>query len=293
MRVLKYAGILLIFCMLGSCNLERFPIESFDIQFGLDQVGYNFKSDLIQTEDNGYFIVGTSVTSDILLAKVTRDGNLEYVRSNFGIGAAHAISKTNDPSKPYIVVGTKADGMFALWINEEGNQLQLDTFKLAVDSIVGLVESIAAYDVIIDSNDEYIITGFVKQTLGGRRLMQMKLSSTGLLKRSEFRSFTNNAYGVSILEGSENNFFIAGYKDNLLIINKVNDEGTLLWQKQFPDTYENGLASLASNAKGNLLLLGTRNLADKNLLLIEIDEQGNIFKELDYGTNSTLSLIHI
>jgi len=287
MRVLKHVCILLIACVLGACNLERFPIESFDIQFGLDQIGYNFKSDLIQTEDNGYFIVGTSVTSDILIAKVARDGNLEYIRSNFGNGVAHAIAKTNDPSKPYIVVGTKADDMFALWINEEGNQLQLDTFKAVANSIIGLVDSIAAYDVIINSNDEYIITGFIKQTFGGRRLMQMKLSSTGLLERSDFRTFTNNTYGVSTLEGSENNYFVAGYQNNLLLLNKISDEGILLWQKQFPDTYENGLASLAMNAKGNLLLLGTQNLANKNLFLTEIDEQGNILRELEYGTNST------
>lgn len=287
MSSLRVVYVLLAVGALGACNLERFPIESFDLQFGFEQVGYNFKSDLIQTEDNGYFVVGTSVDTTILIAKVAREGNLEYVRTNFGNGVAHAIAKTNDASKPYIIVGTKADDMFALWINEDGNQVQLDTFKAVANSIIGLVDSIAAYDVLISSNDEYIITGFVKQSFGGRRLMRMKLSSTGLFEPSSFRSFINNTYGVSILEGSENNFFIAGYKDNLLLLNKISDDGILLWQKQFPDTYENGLASLTMNARGNILLLGTKQLTDKNLFLAEIDEFGNILKEVDYGTNST------
>ncbi|MEM9823433.1 MAG: hypothetical protein AAF985_20285, partial [Bacteroidota bacterium] len=136
------------------------------------------------------------------------------------------------------------------------------------------------------ANGAYLITGFVRQAIGGRRLMWMKLSANGLFDPMNFRSLTSNAYGVSILEGSEGNHFITGYRDSSLFLNKLDDSGGLLWQLQFPDTYENRLASLVKNERGHLFVLGTKKQISKNVLLLEIDEQRNIIIELEYGTNS-------
>ena len=292
-KCIKYIILVFIFAHLcSSCEkiwtLERFEINSFDTTVNESTVGYNFKNDLIQLDDNSYYMVGTTVDSSILISKLLEDGVLQATFSNFGRGRAHAIAKTQNASNEYVVVGTIDQDMFVMWIDEDGNKLQMDTFKLKINSIIGLVEEIAAYDLVITEAGNYIITGFVKQSIGARRLMWIKLSSNGVFE--EFRSLTNNGYGISILEANNETVLISGYQNGRLMLSRVDNDGVLLWQKKIPNSSEEELTNLVKHFNGNYLLIGTRKGTDENVFVLEIDDERNVIWEKEYGNDNSTEI---
>ena len=197
--------------------------------------------DAIQTEDNGYIIVGSSDSNDVDVAnnkgsydfwiiKISNTGDLVWEKSFGGseIDEARAISNTTDGN--YLVVG--------------------DTRSANID---------------------------VSQNRGAADLWMIKINSEGSLIWEKTLGGTNFDVGRSVSKTQDNGFLIAGSSrssdgdlssnkgQNDALILKINSSGDLEWQKTIGGSEVDFFYGAAELTDGSVVAVGDTNSSNGDI----------------------------
>ncbi len=236
-------------------------------------------TDIIQTADNGFAILGSSKSNDgdvlenngfedFWISKLDASGNIIWEKSFGFAGADNGISliQTNDGG--YLLSGVldvSASG-------GEGNSKSLTAKRHA-------------------GGDYWVI----------------KLNATGEKQWSKFfgGTFTDTAYDAIQVEN--NNYIIIGSSDSADVditgnkgtydfwILKISESGNLIWEKSFGGSQIDEARGIAMASDGNYVIVGdtrsddtdvSKNNGAADLWVIKISPDGNLIWEKSFGGNN-------
>ena len=281
--ILTLIGLTLFACV--KLDLEKVDIISFNNQLS-KEVGLNVKSSLVQLEDESYFLAGTTSDSSILILGLSEEGLVQSVFEDYGQGVAHEIIK-DEMNEEWVLAGNNGGDMFILRIDQNGLVLQRDSFKQALNNILGLVDTVAVNDMILSAEGHIYITGYLKQTLGGRRMLWMKIDQNGEIL--DLQPYAQNTIGTNILNKVEGGFLLSGMKSGKIILYRINAEGVIIWEKTINNSQASFTEEIIESLDNGSLLITTTNAPDNDILLIKIDPNGDIRWEKKYNNSISTS----
>lgn len=247
---------------------------------------------ILQTSDGGYIVAGGSVSNngdvsgnhggtDVWIVKTSALGVLEWQKSYGGIGTDNAVSIAQTSDGGFIVAGftNSADGdvtgfhggsvdMWIVKISETGN-LQWQK------SLGGTGDEIA-YDIKVTSDNGYIIIGYttsndgdVSGNHGGSDIWVVKLNASGNIQWQKTYGGNDGESGNSVTQTIDGGYIIAGtaisssngdvgvnHGGNDVWIVKIDDMGTLEWQKTIGGSYFDRAYSIIQNTDGTYMIAG-------------------------------------
>lgn len=280
--------VIVLFFLCSSCwNLDKEEIISFNNQFGEDGSGYNVKSDIIQLEDFSYLAVGTDIDSQIALFFYSEDGSFVRKENNLGKGVAHSIVTSFDETNEKWILVTEDRRSKIVRINSNNSLIDsLDLFK-KVDEQLGLLDSLMLFDMIGKRDSSLILTGYLKQAIGDKRLIVLKLNWTG--EMIWLRSYGDNAVGTAIRNWGDN-YALSGFKNGKGFIASISKDGVLNWEKVFSDTQEDFFNSIITEGDSLIHFIGTSDITNGNKIVYKVITTGQITSvEKYFGTDGDIT----
>ena len=300
------------------------------IQWSVKYGGTNIDHlyDIQETSDGGFIAVGRTNSSelpnhrgsnDAWVLKVDGIGNTQW-QTLFGSSITEelfaVIQSTNDS---YIVAGLSmgSDGditdnqggidLLLAKLDDSGNLLWLETY--------GGPGTDVAYDLKQTFDNGFIIAGFttgaggdVAQNQGGEDVWAIKTDASGrLIWEQSFGSSGNErAFGVDL--ASDGGFYLAGHSSasggdvsenkghNDFWIVKLDQNGSLVWEKSFGGSSNERALDIASTKNGNLIIAGHTNSTDgdvsspskgnQDIWVIKLNDNGILLWEKVFGGSS-------
>ena len=255
---------------------------------------------------------------DCLLIKFDQDGNIIWDKTYGGSSGEmfFNISATNDGG--YVAVGESAfgggditdpsnnpivgytDGLIVKF-DQAGNQQWNQMF--------GGSDYDQFNDVIQLQDGSYIAVGSTKSNDGeitntnntGQHGLLTIFDQSGI-EQANF-TFNNSTEFNQIIVDQDGNLYIAGnimttkYEDNMQyqttdgILTKLDQSYNLIWQQQYGNIRSDNFTDLLINNQGNIIVSGYLTIdnqtsqGNKDGLIIEYDQNGNIITESNYGGN--------
>lgn len=235
-------------------------------------------SDIIQTNDGGYAILGytQSIDEDVTvnagfqdywIAKLNAEGVIEWQKSYGYSGADNGISLIQTSDSGYLLVGV-------LDVTASGGQGNSSR----------------------NANRH-----------AGGDFWAIKTDSNGNIQWSRYfgGSFSDTAYDV--IETSEGNFIIVGSSDSddvdisgnkgtydFWVVN-IDNTGSLVWEKSFGGNQIDEARAIAESDDGNFIIVGTTRSEDQDVTIalgaadfwiIKINTLGDLLQEKTYGGSS-------
>lgn len=283
----------------GLDCLEDIDYHELDTYDGLTEtikVGYNIKNGIIERGAGDLFFVGTTPDTTILVLRIAPGGQPLSVNENFSKGWAHGIIRAND-NFHYIVVGTTIDmDMFLMKITPLGQIVHFKTFKQFFNTPVypaygpGNVDIVVGYDVAATSDSNYVVTGYFNQTEKGKRIFIVKASDTEDNFELEWlRTYDyEGTIGSHILEDSQGNLVISGYKWGKNFLYKTDANGIRKWDKWYNDTQEDNFNNIINTSLGNhLTLLSQFSVVSEEIIVSEVTSNLEEVRNGDFGDDDT------
>ncbi|RMA58976.1 T9SS type A sorting domain-containing protein [Ulvibacter antarcticus] len=250
----------------------------------------DFCEDIKQTSDGGYIMLGRSFQNggdvtgnhglmDYWVVKISSTGVLEWQRSLGGVSndQGYSISQTADGG--YILAGgaESSDGdvgdaidagdYWVVKLSSSGN--------IQWEKSLGGGDNDVAYDIVQTPEGGYILTGssrsnniMVTGNHGGQDLWIAKISSTGILEWQKSYGGTSDEGGYSIINTADGGYAAAGYTHSNdgdvsgnhgsydFWIIKINNSGTLQWQKTLGGTSLDIAYDMIQQSDGGYVVIG-------------------------------------
>jgi hypothetical protein len=250
---------------------------------------FSIASQVIQTDDNGYMICGSTqsgylMESDVFIFKVNELGELIWSKTYGGDDYDRAISlaKTNDGG--FIFCGATKSFVN---INNGGNDIYIIKTDANGDSIWTKVYGGSFYDVgytiLRKEDDSYYVGGITSSTEHGKEYILLNLNSAGDTIWTKTFGDDDNNYCRNIALTNDNcivgcgwsiNFPSSDYKLDLF---KCDIYGNLLWIKQYGGIiHDQGFASFQTNDNGFVIAGRTDSFGAgmNDMYLIKTDADG-------------------
>jgi hypothetical protein len=250
---------------------------------------------LAETPDNGYILVGYSVSiknglenEDVWLVKIDPTGQQEWSKTfgEAGRDVGTAVLPTRDDG--FIIVGyTDALGI------EEGWVLKTDyQGNLLWSEIIGSESRSRIQSVAQSSDGGYLLTGYT-YVMDPHYLWLLKIDENGIKEWEKiFKNGKNmSSIGYSVHETFDNGIIIVGetyvtgkpYADCWLIKTDLN--GNKQWDKLIGGVESDICLSAAPLQKGGYILTGTQEdmNGNRDLSLFKADKDGNLEWRQTYG----------
>ncbi len=245
---------------------------------------------IVQTNDNGYIVAGTTESGDedvvggasgwynYWVVKLNSSGNLVWQKKLEASQRPYSIRQTNDGG--YIIAGDSPTyfnqtpgpddpydegAFFVLKLNASGDfqwQLSLGTYRLD-----------GAFDIILTSDGNYVAAGYttsvtntqdqdwngliVKISPAGNVLWQTQVDFS---LRDEIRSIRETADGGFIFCGNTDylwNNQYGTYDPTDFWVGKLDANGQLVWQGALGSPYEDAAVAIAPTGDGSYAIAGT------------------------------------
>jgi len=267
----------------------------------------DYSRSLIETNDNKYLVLGLTYSygagnQDVWLLKINEDGTLDW---NKTFGGSHydasfgSVIETDD--NKYLVLGhtySYGSGNSDIWllkVNEDGALDWNKTFGGTSDEF--------STTVIETSDHEYLILGTTESyDAGGGDIWVLKVNEDGTLDWNKtFGGSHYESFG-SVIETNDNKYLVLGYTASYgagegdIWLLKVNQDGTLDWNKTFGGNEEDRLGYFNSSNKiietsdNGYFFVGytlsfSRNPSSNtdDIWLLKTDSQGNLDWNITYG----------
>lgn len=286
--------------------------------------GQDYSGEIIETNDNGYLLLGRSNSIDIDITspignydfwaiKMDSAGNKlwdkNYGNTYFDYG--QSVKQTTDGG--YIMAGYTYDSLIGgtasinyriVKTNSIGNQLWNFNY--------GGTDSDYANDVIQANDGDYVVVGYSQSSdydfstnVGQYDAWIMKLYSNGTVRwvRSYGDSLTDKY--EKVIQTSNGDFIAVGSATDTsadpgdppsdYLVSKYGADGTLKWHKTFGGSFNDNAVSVVERSSNSFYVVGTSwsndrdvtgNYGDGDVWLIEIDSNGNLIWEQNFGADS-------
>jgi Secretion system C-terminal sorting domain len=248
-----------------------------------------------QTSDNGYIIVGSIDPDvywvfDVFLIKTDSEGNTEWSKT-FDNGAhdtGHCVKQTSDGG--YILTGYTYLESSDLWLikTDENGDIEWD-------NTYGDTELPEQGYSVIQSGDEYIVTGFAKpeyETSIEYDVWILKTDIDGNEIWSKTYGGTEDDRSYDIKSTLDNNYIIAGFTNSCsevappnyyMWLLKIDNEGDTLWTKTIGDETFNRsrrARSVIQISDGSYVVAGDRYAGlddgEYNFYLVKLNSEGGV-----------------
>ncbi len=246
----------------------------------------NMGNSIQQTDDKGFIIGGSAVSSDIsyaLLLKTDDQGNEEWKKTYQGFKNSMANSVQQTADKGFILTGSSSSSndenitlLLLLKTDEVGNVEWNKTFYYDNISM--------GYSVQQTEDMGYIITGgtgnfeFLPGSLNiNFKVLVLKTDISGNIEWSKIFEFMDIDIGYSVQQTKDKGYIIGGttilissYTSHALLL-KLDELGNEQWHKTLAK--KNGRS--VQQTEDNGYILGGTNTASSKAMLLKTDENGN------------------
>jgi len=248
------------------------------------------------TSDGGYIIVGHTFSfgsgdPDVYLLRTDTFGQLIWQRTFGGSGWdwGYSVQQTSDGG--YIIVGwTDSFGagegdVYLIKTDPSGNLVWQRTF--------GGSKFDSGSSVQQTSDGGYIIVGWTQSFgAGSSDIYLLKTDASGQLIWQTTFGGSSGEVGFSIQQTSDGGYIILGYTLSFgqggydVYLVKTNSTGSLIWQKSFGGSGDEGGASVCRTADGGYIVAGWTDsfgAGEGDVYLIKTDPSGNLVWQRTFG----------
>lgn len=302
--LLKYLFILLTVILLSGCLKEVNTVQNQSfIKFYGNSINSS-GSDVKQTIDGGYILVGTVATNergtDIFLVKTDANGNQVWDPKYFGGNlndTGFSVQITSDGG--YIIAGSKnidTNGLATSKIYVVKTNAIGDTLWTRV---IGGEKNDVAYFVQLNGSSGYLITGYTESYgSGGKDAILISLDLNG--NTNWMRTYGNNSDDVAkCVQITKDGFILIGSTKfssqsttNIFLI-RTNSIGLLLQTAIIGGNENISGEYIQTLPNGGFIGIGTKYSAINASSSIHLFKLGNEIDSVlwykDYGTNTTIS----
>ncbi|MCP4582001.1 MAG: hypothetical protein GY839_10305 [candidate division Zixibacteria bacterium] len=293
---MKYACLISFITVLSvSAVLNAQPADSLWFYTYGDE-NDNVISNIIQTNDAGFLLIGTTDTEtneeDIYLVKLNSDGDSLWTRTygDYSIDKGYDAFETNEGD--FIIVGNSYS---------YGNEMQV--YIILTDSIgdinwfrtYGGEHDDYALDIEKDSNGDFILTGYTRDIdTQNRDLLIIKVNPNGDSLWATIHGEDSRDVGIStkatpdggyIVNGSTWSYGSSGGSDFWLI--KFNDQDEQIWNNTYGTTLTEHSKDFDITADGGYILVGSTWSQEKqhDFYIVKTDSAGNLQWSQSFGGN--------
>lgn len=251
-----------------------------------DASGSDEAQEVIQTNDGGYLLVGSSTTGsgywphDIFVVKTFANGTEEWRRTiggdknDFGFSARENISKDSS----YLILGrTQSFGagshdIYLVSINQEG--------KIEWNNTYGGTGRDGGYSIVSVSGGDYVISGWTESYgSGGRDAYILKINPSGAEEWN--KTFGGGGYDetLSVKETNDGGLILAGITDSYgageedAYILRTDGSGAEKWNKTYGGSGYDGARDIIQNTLGDYIVAGYTAASPADMLLFSITEE--------------------
>ncbi|MGQ0828764.1 MAG: T9SS type A sorting domain-containing protein [Bacteroidota bacterium] len=264
-------------------------------------------SDIQQTNDKGYIIVGTTSNfgsggKDILLVKTDSTGAVLWAKSFGGADDEFGKSVKQISDKGYIIAGYTSAGIYGTDNNDilliktdsTGNQIWVKK--------IGGTKVDYAYSLELDTDGGYIIAGetYSFGNFGGTANIQdvflIKINNNGNLLWTKVIGSQSGERCNSVKKTNDGGFILAGQMFDFsegnwdVYLVKTDGLGNILWSNTYGGTELEYAVSCQQTGDGDYIITGhTRSFGDLDVYLLKTDGMGNLLwsKSLNVVGNSS------
>jgi hypothetical protein len=272
--------------------------ETWSNTFGEADI-YEHASEIKQTSDGGYIIVGrtTSVDPNVYLIKTDASGTKEAgwpkIFGSDEVDEGESVLQTADGG--YLVAGhTSAGGdpnIYLIKTDASGNEVWSKSF--------GGVGTDKALAINYADNDSYIITGQTEISSADHSdVILMKIRDNGVFIWQQTFGGNGTDVGESVMQTADGGYIIAGekgiynaqdgkYRSDVYLI-KTDPNGVEIWSKTFGGSGDDRAYSVRQTMDGGYIVGGyssSFNAASQNAYLIKTDPDGNLLWQNTFGGN--------
>jgi hypothetical protein len=252
--------------------------------------GFVVKSGFVQTRTENYVIVGSTRDSQLLITNLSSQGDL---RANAIADPAtgHAMIPVGDSLEQYILLGNTTDDCFVQLTDSQGvvngNRIFL---RAVVNSQIGLVQYIKGFSIDAIPGGGYLISGRIRQSLGGERLFVVKL--TDQLTFERIRTYNTGLYGTSLQAAQDGTFSMAGIAGNQAFIAVFNPDLSLVRQRVLSASSAQHYIGFAQNDAREWLIPMALENNSTQLLLAVYSSDLTSRREFDLNLGVSMTELH-
>ena len=254
----------------------------------LDGGGNDMAAKLLKTNDGGFMVLGTLYdtlynSEDILLAKYSSEGQLEWQKTIDGTSSNEQGKSIKLAQTGYIVVGNTDDNAQETWdvlmikMDNEGNVEWQNNFSgTGIDKANDVIMHGSGYLIVGETNS------FNESGQAGYNILAIKTNFTGGETDKFTYGGTHNDYGNSVVE-VDDGFIIVGSVENIAggnsdaYVLKVEKDDLIdiIWNKSFGSNL-NDFAYSTMKTNGDIVVVGSQeDITGAYGLFLNIDSEGN------------------
>ena len=225
-----------------------------------------------ETIDSEFIVIGGRSSEagghDVFFAKVNTVGTPLWVKAFGGVAYGEPSAVQNTVNGKFIITGTTE-------IFGKGN---LDIFLVKTDSVGTplwakvIIETGRNMDAYVQETTDggFIISGSTGSFEEDNRdiffdIFLFKVDSVGTFTWAKVFGGTDNDYGRSTLETTDNGFIVAGYTESFgagarerdIFLTKMDNEGNLLWSRILGGAGDDAISRMQKTADGGFITIGS------------------------------------
>lgn len=264
-------------------NLDRREIFTFNKTLvSFENLGDHQYIPLYIDRENSYWVGGIDDRNQSLISVYDQTGDLDQQFIINSPGEVSAICPINDTDSTFLLTTTTGEETYLVVINRFGQTLQIDSLRPKINMVIGLVAEVTVIRMIPASDRGWLLTGTIKQSLGGPRLLLVKLTPS--LAVEWVRTYQSDLTGCGLLLTSDNQIAILSFNSaRHLTLGLFDEAGVLQWSKSIP----NASAATSPNLilKGDTLLTTASRVVfgTSDVLVVGYNLAGSRVFEKTYG----------
>lgn len=269
----------------GACLIKTDEFGEVEWNQTYDDGYKNYAYSLVETDDGGYTLAGTT-NDDFWLLRTNEIGDIEWSREYGGTeyDSAYSLVATSDGG--YALAGTTrsfGNGGYQAWLvktdasgNEEWNR------------IYGGIGSEGGYSLTETSDGGYAIIGYTDSFGAGKSdFWLIKTDASGNMKWNRTYGGTGDDRGTSLVETGDGGYIIVGdynlsgslEEDAVSLLVKTDKYGNM----EGNQTYEGAISELVATVDGGYALagyMGSLGAGNGDALLVKTADEYTIFPHL-------------
>jgi len=271
---------------------------------------FNRGTNILKTVQNGYLVGGYTHKGQMIIASLDAKANATSIKKlgtenfdrlnslvslNDGGSVVIGTSKTSRDSKDNMFIqGMGKNDIYLLNLDPNGN--------IRWKKKYGSKEKDIGVDGVATDDGGFILIGTTKKG-NNFQLMAAKISDTGDTTWMQTFPKAGRQKAYKIVKITEDNYLISASfenkdgKDNIRMIS-IDNEGNILWEKNYFNEVTEHLNDIAVDLKGNIIGVGSsQGKSDRDALVRYYDNNGKFLWERKFGKErhdvfNAVSLLH-
>jgi len=221
--------------------------------------------------------------------------NQYWAKSFGGYGQDHAFCIQQTTDEGYIIAGytdSFGSGGFDIWI------LKLDTYgNVTWEKTYGRIYNDYARSIQQTSDGGYIVAGYTSSSISENfDLLVLKLDSSGNLLWHKVYGGTGSDTARYIQQTTDGGYILGAYSNSFgdkttsLWILKLNQDGTVFWEKTYSASSSDILRAIQQTSDEGYIVAGKTQVSPDNntdAWVLKLDSTGNVSWQKTYGGSSS------